>query len=99
MDCSSLCQADCIPADKQSVQVQSVTKYYKFTDDFPSINEIQRLVAGYPDEEKLIEIIARSYDYIQKLPLKGITEDYDEITTPQSAMNGYIPASFYPTRM
>jgi hypothetical protein len=53
-----------------------VTQYYKFSDELPSIHEIQRLVAGYPDEEKLIEIIARSYDYIQKLPLRGITEDY-----------------------
>jgi hypothetical protein len=55
-----------------------VTKYYKFSDDLPSISEIQRLVAGYPDEEMLIEIIARSYDYIQKLPLKGTPEDYGQ---------------------
>jgi hypothetical protein len=56
----------------------SVTKYYKFSDDLPSISEIQRLVAGYPDEEMLIEIIARSYDYIQKLPLKGTPENYGQ---------------------
>jgi len=55
-----------------------VTDYYKFTDELPGILEIQCLVAGYPDEEKLIEIISRSYDYIQKLPLKGISEDYDQ---------------------
>jgi hypothetical protein len=55
-----------------------VTKYYKFSDDLPSISEIQRLVAGYPDEEMLIEIIARSYDYIQKLPLKGTPENYGQ---------------------
>jgi hypothetical protein len=55
-----------------------VTKYYKFSDDLPSISEIQRLVAGYPDEEILIQIIARSYDYIQKLPLKGTPEDYGQ---------------------
>jgi hypothetical protein len=61
---------------------KSVTEYYKFSDDLPSISEIQRLVAGYPNEDKLIEIIARSYDYIQKLPLKGISEDYDQITDP-----------------
>ena len=55
-----------------------MTDYYKFSDEFPSISEIQRLVAGYPDEEKLIEIISRSYDYIQKLPLEGISEDYGQ---------------------
>ena len=55
-----------------------MTDYYKYTDELPGILEIQRLVAGYPDEEKLIEIIARSYDYIQKLPLKGISEDYSQ---------------------
>ncbi|MDP3565250.1 MAG: hypothetical protein Q8R70_12260, partial [Methanoregula sp.] len=80
MDCSSRCQAACTPADKQSVQGHSVTKYYKFSDDLPSISEIQRLVAGYPDEEALIGIIMRSYDYIQKLPLQGISEDYAQIT-------------------
>ena len=56
----------------------SMTDYYKFSAELPSISEIQRLVAGYPDEETLIEIIARSYDYIQKLPLKGISEDYGQ---------------------
>lgn len=55
-----------------------MTEYYKFSDDLPSILEIQRLVAGHPDEEKLIEIIARSYDYIQKLPLKGTPDDYGQ---------------------
>jgi hypothetical protein len=65
---------------KKSVQGQSVTKYYKFSDDLPSISEIQHLVAGYPDEEALIGIIMRSYDYIQKLPLQGISEDYAQIT-------------------
>ena len=55
-----------------------MTDYYKFSDDLPGISEIQHLVAGYPDEEKLIEIIARSYDYIQKLPLKNTPEDYGQ---------------------
>jgi len=61
-----------------------VTEYYKFSDELPSIHEIQRLVAGYPDEERLIEIIVRSYDYIQKLPLKGISEDYGQQTASLS---------------
>jgi hypothetical protein len=65
------------------VQGTKVTHYYKYSDDLPSISEIQRLVAGYPDEEALIDIIVRSYDYIQKLPLKGISEDYDQITHSQ----------------
>jgi hypothetical protein len=56
-----------------------MTDYYKFSDEFPCISEIRQLVAGYPDEEKLTEIIARSYDYIQKLPLKGTPEDYGQV--------------------
>lgn len=62
------------------VQVKSVTDYYKYSAELPSISEIQRLVAGYPDEEALIGIIMRSYDYIQKLPLQGIVENYTQIT-------------------
>jgi hypothetical protein len=58
-----------------------LTEYYKFSEELPSISEIRRLVAGYPDEEKLIELISRSYDYIQKLPLKGISEDYRQNDT------------------
>jgi len=52
------------------------TGYYKFTDDFPSVAEIEKWVAGHPNAEQLAQIIARSYDYIQKLPLKGVTERY-----------------------
>jgi hypothetical protein len=71
--------ADCTPANTNKNRAgTSVTKYYKFSDDLPSISEIQRLVAGYPDEEMLIQIIARSYDYILKLPLKGTPEDYGQ---------------------
>ena len=69
--------AHCIPENKIS-EGNSMTNYYKFSAELPSISEIQRLVAGYPDEEMLIEIIARSYDYIQKLPLKGTPEDYGQ---------------------
>jgi hypothetical protein len=69
--------ADCTPANKNRAG-KSVTEYYKYSAEFPSISEIQRLVAGYPDEEKLIEIISRSYEYIQKLPLKGTPEDYGQ---------------------
>jgi hypothetical protein len=53
-----------------------VTDYQKYTDEIPSIHDIQRWVAGYPNEELLIEIISRSYDYIRNLPLKGIVEEY-----------------------
>ena len=56
--------------------MDSVTEYQKFTDEIPSMEEIRRWVAGYPNEEQLIEIISRSYDYIRRLPLKGIKEDY-----------------------
>ena len=53
-----------------------MTEYKKYTDEIPSLQDIQRWVAGYPDEEQLILIIARSYDYIRKLPLQGIKENY-----------------------
>ncbi len=49
---------------------------YQYADGNPSIQDIQRWVAGYPDAEQLIEIISRSYDYIRNLPLNGIVEDY-----------------------
>jgi hypothetical protein len=52
--------------------------YYKYTDEFPSVSEIERWVAGYPDADQLISIISRSYDYIQKLPLKDLPENYTE---------------------
>ena len=55
-----------------------MTQYYKYSAELPSINEIQRLVSGYPDEDQLIEIIARSYDYIQKLPLAGTPAYYGQ---------------------
>lgn len=53
-----------------------MTDYQKYTDEIPSLEDIQRWVAGYPNEEQLIEIISRSYDYIHNLPLKGIHEEY-----------------------
>lgn len=53
-----------------------MTDYQKYTDEIPSLEDIQRWVAGYPNEEQLIEIISRSYDYIHNLPLKGIVEEY-----------------------
>lgn len=48
----------------------------KYFDDIPDVREIERLIAGHPDAEQLIEIIWRSYDYIQKLPLRGLSENY-----------------------
>jgi hypothetical protein len=53
-----------------------VTEYYKYSDEIPDAREIERIVAGYPDAEQLIAIISRSYDYIQKLPLRGLIENY-----------------------
>ena len=53
-----------------------MTEYQKYTDVNPSIQDIQRWVAGYPDADQLIEIISRSYDYIHNLPLNGIVEEY-----------------------
>jgi hypothetical protein len=56
--------------------VEENSGYYKYTDHFPSVTEIEKWVAGHPNAEQLAQIIARSYDYIRKLPLKGIEEHY-----------------------
>jgi hypothetical protein len=56
--------------------VEDPSGYYKFTDDFPSVTEIEKWVAGHPNAEQLAQIIARSYDYIRRLPLKGVHENY-----------------------
>ena len=53
-----------------------MTDYYKYSDEIPDVKLIERLLAGHPDAEQLIAIISRSYDYIQKLPLKGLNENY-----------------------
>ena len=55
-----------------------MTDYYKYSDEIPDRQLIERLLAGHPDAEQLIEIISRSYDYIQKLPLKGLSENYSK---------------------
>lgn len=55
-----------------------MTDYYKYIDDIPDAEVIERLVAGQPDVDQLIAIISRSYDYIRNLPLKGIHEDYSK---------------------
>lgn len=55
-----------------------MTDYYKFSDEIPDKQTIECLLAGYPDADQLIEIISRSYDYIQKLPLKGLSENYSK---------------------
>jgi hypothetical protein len=53
-----------------------VTDEYKYSDEIPDTQMIERLLAGQPDLEQLIEIIQRSYDYTQKLPLRGLSENY-----------------------
>lgn len=58
-----------------------MTDYYKFSDEIPDKQMIERLLADYPDADQLIEIISRSYDYIQKLPLKGLSENYSKEKT------------------
>ena len=50
--------------------------YYKYTDEYPSVTEIEKWVAGRPNAAQLAEIIARSFDYIRQLPLKGVHEHY-----------------------
>ncbi len=52
--------------------------YYKYTEEFPRVSDIRKWVAGRPDADQLMSIISRSFEYIQKLPLKGIKEKYIE---------------------
>jgi hypothetical protein len=56
--------------------VEDTAGYYKYTDEFPSVTDIEKWVAGHPDADQLAQIISRSYDYIRKLPLKGLREHY-----------------------
>jgi len=56
--------------------VDDSSGYYPFTTEFPSVAEIEKWVAGYPNAGQLAEIISRSYDYIRKLPFKGVSEHY-----------------------
>jgi hypothetical protein len=55
-----------------------VTDYYKYSDEIPDMQLVARLLDGHPDAEQLLAIISRSYDYIQKLPLKGLSENYSK---------------------
>jgi hypothetical protein len=55
-----------------------VSDYYKYSDEIPDMKLIERLLAGHPDADQLLAIISRSYDYIQKLPLKGLSENYSK---------------------
>jgi hypothetical protein len=56
-----------------------VTDYYRYSDDIPDRQLIERLLKDHPDAEQIIAIISRSYDYIQKLPLKGLSENYSKV--------------------
>jgi hypothetical protein len=54
------------------------------TDDYPfpaensDLKLIERLRSRRPDARQLLAIISRSYDYIKKLPLKGLNENYSK---------------------
>ncbi len=37
---------------------------------------VERLRAATPDPRQLIAILSRSYEYIRRLPLKGLRETY-----------------------
>ena len=56
--------------------MEDTAGYYKYTDEFPSVTDIEKWVAGHPDADQLARIIARSYDYIHQRPLTGIHEHY-----------------------
>ena len=55
-----------------------MTKYYQFPDENQDMKLIERLRSRRPDAMQLLVIISRSYDYIKKLPLKGLNENYSK---------------------
>lgn len=58
-----------------------MSDYYKYTNGIPDAALIAHLVARKRDVEQLIAIISCSYDYVRKLPLKGLTENYSKGNT------------------
>ena len=56
--------------------MEDTAGYYKYTDEFPCVTDIEKWVAGHPNAEQLAQIISRSYDYIRTLPLNGVCEHY-----------------------
>ena len=56
--------------------MEDTAGYPAYMREFPSVTEIEKWVAGQPDAEQLAQIISRSYDYVRKLPLRGLTEHY-----------------------
>jgi len=56
--------------------VEETAGYHSYMREFPSVTEIEKWVAGQPDAEQLAQIISRSYDYVRKLPLRGLSEHY-----------------------
>jgi hypothetical protein len=54
---------------------RTVTRSSKFTVD---MKLIERLRARRPDAKQLFAIISRSYDYIKRLPLNGVHENYSK---------------------
>jgi hypothetical protein len=58
--------------------VEKISPYAKFTYESTSAADIGRWVAGHPDPNQMANIISRSYNYVRKLPLKGISEHYFE---------------------
>jgi hypothetical protein len=47
-----------------------------FPDESPDMKLIERLRSRKPDAGQLLAFISRSYEYIKKLPLNGINENY-----------------------
>jgi hypothetical protein len=47
-----------------------------YSDEVAAVRMTEYLRARYPDPRQLIAIISRSYDYIKKLPLNGLIEEY-----------------------
>jgi hypothetical protein len=55
-----------------------MTADYPFPDENSDMKLIECLRSRRPDARQLLAILSRSYDYIKKLPLKGINENYSK---------------------
>jgi hypothetical protein len=56
-----------------------VTDYNQYAAETPDMKLVQRILTGHPDHGQLIAFLSRSYEYIRKLPLRGLRENYSTV--------------------
>ena len=61
-----------------------MSDYNKYSAEIPDKQLIERLLSVRPDAKQLFAFLSRSYDYIKKLPLKGISENYSKVNSDLS---------------